>query len=162
MSSHTKLTLERKFLLLLLPEFKLTTFRSRVRHSYQPAKKNTNILSPASKIRKKLEEESGPFHADVRKPVGGEMWVPMAHVMHRGPGRDLNLKACVCVLGVGFGVAREGRRRSTTVQHSIHADCFWSPTGYPSTPTPTPLTPSPSPLFICCIGQRGSTSLEKR
>ena len=36
-SQHTKLTLEKKILLLLLPGFELTTFRSRVWGSYQQA-----------------------------------------------------------------------------------------------------------------------------
>ena len=34
---HTKLTLEKKILLPLLPGFELATFRSRVRRSYQQA-----------------------------------------------------------------------------------------------------------------------------
>ena len=36
-NQHTKLTLEKKILLLLLPGFELTAFRSRVRHFYQQA-----------------------------------------------------------------------------------------------------------------------------
>ena len=36
-SEYTKLTLEKKILLPLLPEFELATFRSRVRRSYKQA-----------------------------------------------------------------------------------------------------------------------------